>query len=226
MNSAKVSPSQYRALVIKGRGKGEGGSGKREAGTGNRKRETGNGKRFSGLLLLADHVDVNDSIFLVRRRYRIETKFNVEPLEPSLRCDLDRLTGRETIETSQSFSHQRLPQACSASLRRGDDSSNRGLGVSHSWLEYSSVGDESPPLRGFSPAEQVPRVRIASIGILIGALLLDHEDFFAQTNRSIEIVGPELAEPRPLPEWSRFRWRRFCALRVGRACPGQVAPVF
>lgn len=169
---------------------------------------------------------MNDSIFLVRRRYRFETEVEVEFLEASLGRDLDRLTGRETLETSQGFSHQRLPQPCSASLRRGDDSSDGGFAVPHSGLEYSSVGDERASALAVGPAEQVPRVRIAAIGVAIDAFLLDDEDFFAQANRRVEIVSPELAEPRPLPEWSRFRRRRFCALRVGRACPGQVAPVF
>ena len=169
---------------------------------------------------------MNDSIFLIRRRYRFETKFEVEFLEPSLGRDLDRLTWRETIETSQSLSHQRLPQACSASLRRGDDSSDGTFGISHSRLEYPRVGHESSPAGTIGPAEQMPSNRIAPIGVAIDAFLLDDEDFFAQANCSVEIIRPELAEPRPLPEWSRFRWRRFCALRVGRACPGQVAPVF
>jgi len=178
-----------------------------------------------GAPALAEHVDVNDSILFVWSGHRPEAEIQVEFLEPPLRRDLDRLTWRESVETPQGFSHQGFSQSGSPNPRCSDNSSDRAFSVPDPWLEYPRVGDEVPPLLSIRPAQKVPRLWIATIGVVIGALLLDDENLFAKAHHRVEIFRTELAESPPLPDGT---FSRCCGLsaRRGRACHGHFTSVF
>src|SRR2546423_2863607 len=96
---------------------------------------------YHGDLGLTKHIDVNDSIFLIRRRYGPEPKLPIELFESALSGDLDGLSGRETFHTAQGFSHQGLPEPSPANPRRSNDTPDGGLSVADSRLEDARVGD-------------------------------------------------------------------------------------
>jgi hypothetical protein len=50
---------------------------------------------YHRILNLTEHVDVNDSILLVRIGDGPESEAEIEILEPALRCDPDGLAGRQ-----------------------------------------------------------------------------------------------------------------------------------
>src|SRR4029077_6254825 len=122
----------------------------------------------------------NDSILLVRIGDGPESEAEIEILEAALRCDLDGLAGRQRVETSQGFSHQGSALAGSPHIRRGDNSSNGSFIVAHSRLENARVRHECSPARALLPTEQMPGVRIASVGVGVRAVLLDYENRFAK----------------------------------------------
>src|SRR5437868_11773261 len=96
-NSAKVSPSQYRALVII---------------------DICAVSQFR-VESLTNHVDVNDPVLLVGRRDRPEAEAEVEILQPSLCGDFDGLAWHQRFDTPQGFSHQLLAEPGAAHFRRG-----------------------------------------------------------------------------------------------------------
>jgi len=69
-------------------------------------------------------------------------------------------------------------------------------------------------------------VRIAAVGVVVRALLLDYEHRFAELHSCVEIFRPQLAEARPLPEKTGRSWRYGDAIRHRScACLTHILPV-
>ena len=116
--------------------------------------------------------------------------------------DFDGLAWHQRFDTPQGFSHQLLAEPGAAHFRRGHHAAHGCLFVADSGLENARVGNKFSLPIVFFPAEQMPRSRVASIGVRVRAILLDDEDPFAQTHYGVQIVQAQFIEPRPLPIYS------------------------
>lgn len=66
-------------------------------------------------------------------------------------------------------------------------------------VEHAQVGGKRGGRVGHRPAEEVPRRKVVSVGVLEGAVLLDRENLLARGENGVEVGGREVGQPRPLP---------------------------
>src|SRR5881409_1674993 len=146
-----------------------------------------------GSCVLPQHLEMRNVVFEVLVADRLETQLAIEALEPRLRADADRAARPSLHAAHNAFAHQGLAGTGAARFRRGDHAADRWLVVLHAGVDHAQISEQAARVIA---AEQVPRVLIQAVRVLIGALLHD-EDTAAQCERVIQRMHAELFKARP-----------------------------
>ena len=94
----------------------------------------------------------------------------------------------------QSLLHQIPAKPASSQSRDDQQAADRWFREAAFGWQHPEIADYSPPAGIRFPYLQVPGTGIKAIGILIGAVLLDGEDFLANPEYFIEVFAIQLLE--------------------------------
>ena len=126
---------------------------------------------------------MRNAVLEVVRRYPLEAKIRVKRLQMGLCGDFDRNIAVSRCDEIERLPDQPSPQARLAISRRGDDPSDPCTGVSRVGSENAQISGETPI--GI-PGKQMIRLRVATVDVRVGALLLDDEHLASEAQQRIE----------------------------------------
>lgn len=120
-----------------------------------------------------NHLDVRDSVFVVRITDRLKAEFAIESHQIHLRPDPDWLPGEQIDRVHDCLAHEKPSDSGTAYFRMGDHTSYRRLGEPHS-RGYNTRISEKHGM--FVASQQMPRTGIDPVGIDVRTVLLHNKD--------------------------------------------------
>src|SRR5215470_10290341 len=94
---------------------------------------------LSSSLCAAQHVDMQDAVFLVRVGNGAKAELGVEALEPLLRGDPHRHSGIELRAAPEAFAHRLAPESRAAQRGDGEHATDRRLAVFVPGLDQAQI---------------------------------------------------------------------------------------
>ena len=140
------------------------------------------------------HVEVGDAVFVIDGRYHCKSQAGIEILQIQLGRDPYRHAGMESRNPLHSLLHQVPGKPGSSKSRDHQQAADRWFSETAPGGQHPEVADYPPPVEIRFPGLQVQGAGIEAVGILVGAVLLDGEDFLADPEYFIQLFTIQLLE--------------------------------
>jgi len=138
---------------------------------------------------------VRDPVFRIRFADGLEPKLRVEPFQVLLRGYSQRLSGKKARRRLDAAAHDFPAQPGTARLVGGQYPADRGFGKALARRQKACVGQDRLP----RPGTDVQSTLVEPVEILVGAILLNHENRCPGGEDGVESHERQFAEALHAP---------------------------
>jgi hypothetical protein len=131
------------------------------------------------------HFQVRDVVLKVGFARGHKAQFEVEPFQVRLGTDTYRQVRKVKAASFDGTAHELLAQPQAASSPRDYDAADTGLGVYTARNNDTRISHHSGPISRALPTNNMQGAGILAIDILVGTILLNHENFSSQSEYGI-----------------------------------------